>query len=276
VIYSRLSVIGVAAVLWSSLGAVRAVGADAGPPQVLVPAATYVRGIRAIRDKDRFEIRVDAFLIDQDEVTEGAYAACLVAKKCRKPTVSSKELNYPVRGVSWNDADAYCAFVGRRLPTEAEWERVAFPPSKRQKGSGPLQYTKEPCVALFIGGVDGESCGHHFTEPEDVILAQRKQRPDDVFYDWNLVDDDHMVFDLFGNVAEWVSDWHGPPDDPDGYDNPTTKTNPKGPATGFARVIKGGSFAAKRGIGEGDRRSEPPNARPRDVGFRCAADVNPR
>ena len=255
---------------------VGALGADAGPPQVLVRAAAYVRGIGAIRDKDTFEIQVDAFLIDQDEVTEGAYAVCVAAKKCGKPAVTSKKPNYPVRGVSWNDSVAYCAFVGRRLPTEAEWERVAFPPAKGQAGSGPLESTKEPCVALFIGGVDGKSCGLHLAEPEDVIVAQLKQRPDDSFYDWNLVDDDHMVFDLFGNVAEWVSDWDSSIADPEGYFSSKTSRDPKGPAAGSDRVIRGGSFAAKRGINESDRRAEPPTKRLRDVGFRCAADANPR
>jgi formylglycine-generating enzyme required for sulfatase activity len=269
------AVAGVLSCALATAGSIRAGGAD-GPPQVLVPAATYVRGIGAIRAKDRFEIQVDAFLIDQDEVTEAAYAACVAAKKCRKPAVTSKESNYPVRGVSWNDAVAYCAFVGRRLPTEAEWERVAFPPSKTQAGLGPLQYSKEYCISLFIGGVDGESCHHRFTEPEDVILAQRKERPDDVYYDWNDVGDDNLVFDLFGNVAEWVADWNAEPERPNAYEDGTARENPKGPATGTERVIRGGSFAAKRGIGESDRRSEAPNRRLRDVGFRCAADVNPR
>ena len=275
-IRSHISVIGTAALLSSGVVAVRAVGAATGPPQVLVPGATYVRGIGAIRDKDKLEIHVDKFLIDQDEVTEEAYAACVAAEKCRKPSVTSKEPNYPVRGVSWNDAMAYCAFVGRRLPTEAEWERVAFPPSKRQVGRGPLQYTKEPCVALFVGGVDGKSCGQHLGEPEDVILAQLKQQPGDVVYDWNLVDEDHMVFDLFGNVAEWIADWDSPVGESDYYGSPDTRKNPKGPTNGSKHVIRGGSFAANWGIDESDRRSELPTKRLRDVGFRCAADAPAR
>ncbi len=276
-IRSGVTAVSVAILLSSGLGGARAAGAPGadGAREVLVPAATYVRGLRGGLPGERFEVQVDAFLIDQDEVTEAGYAACVGAKKCRKPAATSKEPNHPVRGVSWNDAVSYCAFVGRRLPTEAEWERVAFPPAKEQKGSGPLQYTKEPCVSLLIGGVDGESCRNGFNEPEDVISARRNEHPDDIFYDWNRVDRDHMVFDLFGNVAEWVADWFGPPAAPGGYENPTTKANPKGPKAGFARVIRGGSFSAKRGIGEGDRRAEPPSARLRDVGFRCAADAPP-
>src|ERR1044071_7904314 len=157
-------VISAAVVLSSSMGEVGAAGAAGaeGAAQVLVPAATYVRGFQALLPSNRFEVHVDAFLIDEDEVTESAYAACVAAKKCRRPAVTSKQPNYPVRAVSWDDAVAYCVFVGRRLPTEAEWERVAFPPAKDQVGTGPPPYTKEPCIALLIGGVSGESCGHRF------------------------------------------------------------------------------------------------------------------
>jgi hypothetical protein len=92
--------------------------------------------------------------------------------------------------------------------------------------------------------------------------------------------DDHVIadgapelYDMYGNVAEWVADWDALPSNPEYYFAPQTRTNPAGPKTGSERVIRGGSYAALDGSGAGERRRADPTERPADVGFRCAASA---
>jgi formylglycine-generating enzyme required for sulfatase activity len=94
-------------------------------------------------------------------------------------------------------------------------------------------------------------------------------------YDYDTVNADHWpeLFDLYGNVAEWVADWDALPSNPEYYLSPRTRSDPRGPRTGDLRIIRGGSFAALDGSGAGERRRAEPTDRPLDVGFRCAANL---
>jgi iron(II)-dependent oxidoreductase len=243
-------------------------------PMVTIPAGTYVR-YKSGGKKHRFDITVSAFQIDQDEVTDDQYQECVAAKRCRKPAVKPHQflMDEPVRGVSWNDADAYCKLAGKRLPTEAEWDRAAFPEPGAPDDNGPRLGTRKPCLTLLIGGYDGEVCpGRPFDSPNAVLIKEMPNDPSS--YDTVHSEGWPELYDMYGNVAEWVADWNaGIPGDPEYYFAPKTRTDPHGPATGTERVILGGSFAALDGSGADERRWEPPTKRLADVGFRCAANA---
>lgn len=271
----RRRFIAFAAVLLLALPA----GVYARPPaaaQVLVPAGKYIRGTDFWPDK-AVEITLKAYRIDQDEVTNAHYAECVKSKVCVQAKVAGQPAE-PVRGVSWTDAAGYCKFVNRRLPTDAEWERAAFPPDKNQSECGPLGAEgRDLCKVLIIGGRDKKSCAQKHRGPEEIIAQTLAEQGADLrFYDAvPITEDGPPVYDLLGNVAEWVADWLPGPSEPlFYYSRPTVTVNPTGPKSGTFRVIRGGSFAAKTGICQAERRFELPAARLADVGFRCAADVD--
>src|SRR5882724_5779772 len=244
-----------------------------GTPMVTIPAGTYIR-CQNCGAKKQVEITTSAFQIDQDEVTQGQYAECVVAKQCGAPAVKPKhrEPDEPVRGVSWTDADAYCKQAGKRLPTEAEWERAAYPAAGAPNDNGPRIGTRKPCLALVIGGYDGEVCpGRPLPGPDIVALWRVSAGETRDLNDRVMSDGWPTVYDLYGNVAEWVADWDALPGNPEYYFAPKTRADPHGPATGSERIILGGSFAALDGSVAGDRRLAEPTERPIDVGFRCAA-----
>jgi formylglycine-generating enzyme len=241
-----------------------------------IPAGKYVR-CAGCTDVPHTTIELSAFRIDQDEVTLGQYSECVKAKKCSAAKVKGANGDEPARAVSWNDADAYCKFAGKRLPTEAEWERAAFPPTNGKPDSQPRISCVDAqcyCKKLNVHAYASESC----SGPPGVLevaLSAIKSGQNQVATDRVEVGvglDAPVVYDLYGNVAEWVGDWNAPlPSNPEYYFRPHTTKDPEGPATGTEKVIRGGSFATKDGSQEGDRRSAGMNERLKDVGFRCAA-----
>ncbi len=118
---------------WRHFGNSPLTGSD-GAPAVAVPAGTAVIGDD--ENTPRREVYTDAFYIDQVEVTVARYARFLKATSSLQPpdywdeVDAAKDGDKPVIGVSWDDADSYCKWAGRRLPTATEWERAA-------RGTGP-------------------------------------------------------------------------------------------------------------------------------------------
>jgi formylglycine-generating enzyme len=249
-------------------------------PMARIPAGSYVRCAHC-RKSDQATISLSAYRLDLDEVTAGQYADCVRAKRCMAARVRwGMEADEPVRGVRWTDAQAYCKFVGKRLPTEAEWERAAFPPTTSTiADGGPRIGTHDPCRELMIAGSEGDRCpGKQMKASLDGPVAGTRQAvangDPDLFDRVKVSDaaDAPEIYDLYGNVAEWVADWYARYGDPEWYLSPRTRTDPKGPPSGQFKIIRGGSFAALEGIRENDRRFERPTQRFKDVGFRCAAD----
>ncbi len=251
--------IAVAALITAVVWFVRLPGAPAseitgtdGAPAVLVPAGNFTMGDD--EESPRREVYLDAFYIDRYEVTTGRYGRFLAATGSSHPPDGWEALDLsrgdelPVIGVDWNDATAYCKWAGRRLPTDAEWEKAARGTDARRYPWGDASPT-----------LDHANYQNASPEAYDGGLAKVGAHAAGL--------SPFGVHDLAGNASEWVSDWYS-----DSFPVGDVR-NPKGPETGTGRVIRGGGrfdpgerlVATKRFHGMPDLRSE-------DIGFRCARD----
>lgn len=245
----------------------RLTGKDGGP-MVLIPAGEFVMGTSlSQRDGGRDEyperrIFLDGFYMDAYEVTNGRYLEFVKATGHRLPehprdksltlwkgdTVADAFKDHPVVNVDWHDAEAYCRWAGRRLPTEAEWERVARSTTGRRFPWGDAEPTRTLANYLnqWRSGAGLEPVGSHpqGASPEG-------------------------VHDLQGNVWEWVSDWY----DAHYYEKGPSR-NPKGPAAGTRKVIRGSGWESEAPLlRSAHRLSSDPTNRNHSLGFRCAADA---
>ena len=232
----------------------------AEPGMVFIPGEEYNRGrTHALPDDDLKwfptllkddrpvkRIYIDPFYIDATEVTNAAYTKFVDATGHRPPVhwpkgkVKPEQADLPVVNVSWDDAAAYAKWAGKRLPTEAEWERAARGLAEGRKypwGDDP------PTKALARFNVlDG---------PGPVA----KFKPN--YFG---------LYDMAGNAWEWCSDWY----DRDYY-AASPERNPKGPETGLYRVIRGGSWAdVTKYLTCAYRSWARPAERSPNIGFRCA------
>ena len=228
--------------------------AQDGAPAVLIPAGSFVMGDD--ENSPRREIFVSAFYIDKYEVTLARYGAFLEATgKVKSPEAwETADLEngaaLPVAGVDWHDADSYCRWAGKRLPTEAEWERAARGGDERKYpwGSDPAS----PEHARF---------GQPYPNPvykDGVVRVGTYSKGVSPF----------GIYDLSGNVWEWVNDWYA-----DSFRRDDVR-NPKGPADGTHKVIRGGGWydQADR-ITATKRMYADPAQRGDEVGFRCASNA---
>ncbi|MEW6086320.1 MAG: SUMF1/EgtB/PvdO family nonheme iron enzyme [Chloroflexota bacterium] len=245
-----------------------------GMPQIFIPAGILHMGgydVRAAPDEfPAHDVTLDAFWMDQLEVTNAMYALCVSAGACDLPQnlgtarkaeyFNDSEFNdYPVVYVTWGQAKTYCEWAERRLPTEAEWERAA-------RGDD---------LRTFPWGED---------------------KPDWRFANFNMLVRDTSrvgsyamgaspfgVLDMAGNVAEWTNDFYG-----FNYYAISESLNPLGPAASSSlnRVVRGGSLGdaeinirvSKRSSVRGSNLNAVPGSdlylgefSPR-IGFRCVED----
>jgi formylglycine-generating enzyme required for sulfatase activity len=215
------------------------------------------------------EVTLAAFDLDRTEVRVADYARCVAAGQCVAPGFVPGDArfdrpDYPVTLVRWEDAVAYCEWAGGRLPTEAEWELAARGVSRR---IFPWGDDYDP--RLSNHGSGGIPVANDFDETDAsdgfAYLAPVGSFPDGATPEG--------VLDLAGNVAEWVRDFAGDPDD-NGYGySSLPAVDPRGPLTGVYHVVRGGSYESSAAWLRSAARSEPVLPRRATVGFRCAADV---
>ncbi len=235
---------------------------DPGPaPMVLVPAGEFMMEARQddkMADKDEritHAVYLDAFSIDQYEITTARYAKFVQATKRSAPKYWSEEVlkqheRKPVVGVDWNDAVAYCSWAGKRLPTEAEWEKAARGTDQRLYPWGNAEPSQQR--ANFDHCCDS----NHYGDLTDVGSFDGGTSP-------------YGVHDMAGNVWEWVADWSD-----EGYYGKSRERNPTRLSSGDKRVVRGGAWdSAPAYIRSSYRLRLSPMFRLDNIGFRCARDV---
>ena len=233
-----------------------------GAPMMLVPAGDFTMGSNEGADEQPVHrVSLDTYYMDKYEVTVGQYAKFLDAKflEATSPEVPKPETppywdimnaslsrKRPVAYVDWTGADSYCRWAGKRLPTEAEWEKAA-----RGTDGRIYPWGNEPPTELLANFGKKDWSNHKATVPAGLLEDGKSP---------------YGIYDLAGNVWEWVSDRY----DKDYYRNGPSK-NPKGPERGEDKVVRGGSWNSPLEHLRSAIRFGYTPAFSRDIlGFRCA------
>jgi len=216
---------------------------------------------------------LQTFYMDQTEVTNAAYQACVKAGKCHKAGPNYDDFRapkQPITGVSWYDAVQFCEAQGKHLPTEAEWEKAARGTDGRLHPWGPEPAT---CERAIIKDARGRSCGVRKmkgAKPWTGKVAPVGSRPAGIY----------GLFDMVGNAEEWVADWYSTSWAACGAD--CLGVNPKGPCGGAEpcpehkyRSVRGGSWywPGTHATSIHRRPHIPSNKFFHHFGFRCAASA---
>jgi serine/threonine protein kinase len=229
-----------------------------GMTLLYVPAGEFTMGSETGKDEEKpiHTIYLDGFWIDQTEVTNRQYALCVTAGQCISPNETDSSLrsiyygnsefdDYPVIYVNWNMAKTYCEWAGRRLPTEAEWEKAARGMDER----------------TYPWGED-ISCNEANYDPKDSCFGDTT-----IAGNFTSGESPYGVYDMAGNVWEWVSDWYS-----ETYFQDSPLANPLGPDSGQYRVLRGGSFdSGTSGVRTINRYRYEPTYTLLSIGFRCAS-----
>lgn len=248
-----------------------------GAPMVLIAAGCFPMGTSNIgaeptqgfpNESPEHEVCLPAYYIDQFEVTIERYAKFLEDTKHDPPSLWDDDAvttapDRPVIDVTWHDAEAYCKWAGKRLPTEAEWEKAARGTDRRRYPWGDVHtfpdlanYNRGDWVSYPVTlapvtyGVEG------FNIRTGLVPKTGGRSP-------------YGIYNMAGNASEWVADWYDRE-----YYSKSPKDNPTGPEAGERKVYRGGSwYDIPRKLRTTARFSAEPDFHDRTTGFRCAMDA---
>ncbi len=249
--------------LWTPLDeAERLAGLEVPSGMVVVPSGWFLMGSdpkvdRAAgpQEQPQRRVYVEAFHINRFETSNVDYLRYVLhtgaswPRYWKEQPFPEKMAKHPVIGVSWREADAYCRWAGKRLPTEAEWEKAARGEDGRifPWGNEPAGWMKSNIAH------PGSKRGFKYPPLANVDRYDKGVSP-------------YGVQQMAGNVSEWVADWFDPE-----YYRAKEDYNPTGPRQGQDKVFRGGSWNEDPEVA----RSAGRNAGGLDhwsylIGFRCA------
>lgn len=223
-----------------------------GMEMILIPAGSFEMGSAAqdaqAMDDERpiHTVDLNAYWMDKTEITNKMYAGCITANFCTEPARSPYYLqaqyaNHPIRGISWTQAETYCAWADRRLPSEAEWEKAARGTDGRIYPWGNMPPNSQ--LANFNQSVND-------TRPVGSYPSGASP---------------YGILDMAGNVWEWVADGYNPL-----YYSISLDFNPISDTVKNLKVLRGGNWDSNaQGIRSANRFWAFPGRNDTD-GFRCA------
>jgi len=259
----------------SQKGEFEVVEGKEGAPMIKIPAGEFKMGDNKGPRNERPEhmVWVDTYFIDQYEITMERYQKFLDETNHDFPPLwddgaaFDEAADRPAVGMAWGSAKAYCEWVGKRLPTEAEWEKAARGTDGRRYPWGHMQPFVDIArynlgttgwvgyaitLAPVTSGVTGMSIRHG--------LKEGTKSP-------------YGLYHMAGNASEWVVDWYDR-----NYYEKSPKRNPQGPGTGEKKIYRGGSWEdPPKRLRVTTRASAEPNfpvdANDLTIGFRCAMEA---